>query len=102
MTSSEFDVLLKVVEFITLVGGGAVIFIRLGRTAQKFDQHSEAIMEMKTELKGFREVVTTLAVQDTRMNAMQEQLTILDKRYEELRHGEGMVFPVAKFFPTQG
>ncbi len=45
------------------------------------------VLELKTEVKQFVEVLTKLAVQS-------ERIDMVDRRLEELRHGEGFVYPL--------
>jgi cell division protein FtsL len=46
------------------------------------------VTELKAEVKQFSQILTELALQSQRID-------MLDRRYEELRHGEGFVFPLA-------
>ena len=45
------------------------------------------VHELKVDVKQFAGILTSLAIQNERIN-------LLDRRYEELRHGEGFVYPL--------
>ena len=71
----------------------------------RFTERSTAIAErlsgVQEELKKLNTVVTDMAVQNQRMTAIEERISnqakrldMLDQRFEELRHGEGFVFPL--------
>lgn len=89
----DINTILQIVQILSIVGGGGLVAFRLGRAtelqAATNKQHSEQIAELKMAMKDFARVVTELAVQGKRLD-------ILDQRYEELRHGEGYVFPLMK------
>jgi len=50
-------------------------------------QQATEIAALKDEIKELSKLVTEVAVQSKRLD-------ILEQRYEELRHGEGFVFPL--------
>ena len=54
------------------------------------------IAGVEAELKKLNQVVTDLAVQNQRIGTIEERQERLEKRYEELRHGEGFVLPIAE------
>jgi hypothetical protein len=45
-------------------------------------------------MEKFSAALTELAVQKSRLDSQGERLNLMDRRYEELRHGEGFVFPL--------
>ncbi|HZS57563.1 MAG TPA: hypothetical protein VFA65_24395 [Bryobacteraceae bacterium] len=53
-----------------------------------------AIGDLKSEMKTLTQVVTQQAVQNNRIDAMSERLLLIDKRVDELAHGEGFVLPL--------
>lgn len=69
--------------------------------AQKFvaDNQNTAIRELKAEVLKLGEILTKLAVQDTRINNIADRVALLDARYEEIRHGEGFVMPLVRPHP---
>ncbi len=44
---------------------------------------------MQTEIKKIAELMKAVAVQDVKIDNISERLNLLDKRYDELRHGAG-------------
>lgn len=100
MTDVNFDMLLKIGEFVGFIGGGALVIFKLGRTTERFelvaDNQQKELAEIKDDVKGLNKVVTTLAVQGNRLDGMEQRLSIMDKRYEDLRHGEGFTLPLSR------
>jgi len=92
------DTAIKLAQLTTLVVGGGTIIFRMSRMATTFEligkQQAKEISEVKSEVRELSKTVTELAVQKTRLDNQAERLNLLDKRYEELRHGEGFVFPL--------
>jgi hypothetical protein len=89
----DLNTALQIIQIVSVVGGGGLVAFRLGQATQLQAAtnrlHSEEIAELKAAMKDFAKVVTELAVQGNRLD-------MLDQRYEELRHGEGYVFPMIK------
>lgn len=54
------------------------------------------MVDVRDDLKKINDVLVELAVQKTRMDVLAERMQLLDTRYEELRHGEGFVFPLTR------
>ena len=59
------------------------------------------IGELKAEIKALANVVTTQAVQNSRIDSITDWVTRVDKRVDELAHGEGFVFPLAASYPPK-
>lgn len=102
MTSPDvsLDTILRVVEIASIICGGGLVAFKLGRSTEKIqasiDVQAQAasyqageIASLKAEMKKLSDILTQLALQGQRLD-------MLDKRYEELRHGEGYVFPLVK------
>ena len=88
----------------TLSGVGFAIF-KLGRNTQKVENGinqataaAEAqkleIIDLKIEVRELGKVLTLMAVTTTRLDAISESVTRLNKWVDELRHGEGFVYPL--------
>ena len=92
------DTTLRLAELVTLVGGGVVIVFRMGRMTERFEligqRQADEISELKRAVGRFGDVLTDLAVQKNRLDGQAERINLLDRRYEELRHGEGFVYPL--------
>lgn len=100
------DLAFKVLQIIALLGGGALLLFKLGRTTERVEQtlerqnvilqqNADEIVALKEETKKVNLVLTEIALQ-------KQQLEMLDRRYEELRHGEGFVFPIAQRLAERG
>ncbi len=102
MPQSEFtlllDIVLKIVTILSIVGGVGVIVWKTSSMTTRFEmigaEHGKAISEIKTEIKTMNALLTQVAVQKERLDNQATRLNLLDARYEELRHGEGYVFPL--------
>jgi hypothetical protein len=90
--SVSIDTAFKLIEIVSMLGGGGLVAFRLGKNSQvvreAMRQQAAEIAMLKDEIKELSKLVTEVAVQSKRLD-------ILEQRYEELRHGEGFVFPVA-------
>jgi hypothetical protein len=95
MLDPNVEMIYETVKVIGIVGGGAVIFTRLGRMAGKFEQigvqQAAEIADLAMEMKTMRSVVTDIAVQKAEMGSMQNQISLLMSWYDELRHGKGII-----------
>jgi hypothetical protein len=88
----SIDTAFKLIEIVSMLGGGGLVAFRLGKNSQvvreAMRQQAAEIAMLKDEIKELSKLVTEVAVQSKRLD-------ILEQRYEELRHGEGFVFPLA-------
>lgn len=88
----SLDTIFKLIEIVSILGGGGLVAFRLGRNSQvvreAMRQQATEIAALKDEIKELSKLVTEVAVQSKRLD-------MLEQRYEELRHGEGFVFPLA-------
>ncbi len=88
----SIDTAFKLIEIASILGGGGLVSFRLGRNSQvvreAMRQQAAEIAMLKDEIKELSKLVTEVAVQSSRLD-------MLEKRYDELRHGEGFVFPLA-------
>lgn len=86
------DIVLRGLQIVSLVGGGIYVVFKLGRVTERVENmlalQTRELSELKEETKKVSTVLTALALQEQRID-------LLDQRYEELRHGEGFVFPLA-------
>ena len=97
--------LLQIGEIVSIVGGGLIALITFGRftgrlettiaaSSARTDALQQEIGELKEETKKIAELVTGLAVTTTRLDAFSQRVLLLEKWYDELRRGEGYVFPL--------
>jgi hypothetical protein len=88
----SIDTAFKLIEIVSILGGGGLVAFRLGKNSQvvreSMRQQATEIAALKDEIRELSRLVTEVAVQSARID-------MLEKRYEELRHGEGFVFPLA-------
>jgi hypothetical protein len=79
------------VQTMAILGGGAIFMLKAGKSAGRVEtllaHHTESIAELAADLKEIRPLLSTIAVQ-------KNQIDNLTKWYDELRHGEGYVFPL--------
>jgi hypothetical protein len=95
---AALDLVLKIGNLVIMLGGGGMIVWRMSRMATRFeligDAQAREISEIKDEITAMRVLMTAVAVQKERLDSQAERLNLLDKRYDELRHGEGYIFPL--------
>ena len=86
------DNIFKILEIISILGGGSFVAWRLGRVGGRIEVANELqaarLEALENDVKALNKIITQVAVQHERIN-------FLEKRVEELRHGEGIVTPLA-------
>lgn len=92
---ATIDTILKLVEIAAILGGGGTVSFKIGRTLSRFETalSSQAVdvVDLKNDVKKIGELMTTVAVQNQRLDSINERQNLFDKRLDELRHGEGWV-----------
>lgn len=77
-----------------LVTAGSFLF-RRGGDLQKLemavDRALSEITGLKQEMSKMGEILTQVAVQNERMENMGKRMNIIDRRYDELRRGQGWI-----------
>lgn len=107
MEGLNINTVLYVAQILAIVGGGAVFLFRTGKSVAAMEQAVNAlrdvvinqgneIKELRSEMKQFGTVLTQMAVQKERLDMIASRLSLLDSRVEEMRHGEGFVFPLTR------
>lgn len=95
MTPQEFDILFKLIEIVSIIGGGITVLLKVGRMAGSFEtvakQQATEILAIQGELKGLTSLVTQVAVQKSEIANVREDLSRVIGWYDELRHGVGLV-----------
>lgn len=102
----SLDNALKLLEIGSILGAGAIVVFRLGRTSKSVEESAARFQEgmkmqavqinsLQDEVKALGKVVTEVAVQNQRIDTQDKRLDSHDRRIEELSHGEGFVFPLA-------
>lgn len=98
MDKNNLAALLQLIQITAMIGGGALILLRMGRMMGAFEtigtQQSREITMIKDEIKEIRTVVTHVAVQKVEINSLREEVGYLRKTLDELRHGEGFTLPI--------
>lgn len=101
-----------VAQILAFLGGGGAVAYRIGRSTMRVEasidlqraiamQNGQAITELKTEVTGLKSLLTEVALQKQELRNLASDIAELRRWYDELRHGEGMVFPL-KFPKEQG
>lgn len=76
----------NIIEIATILGGGLLVLLQLKNTVGNLKTD---VTDMKAELKKVGEVLIKLAVTDTRIANLEQDI-------RELKHGEGFVLPLMK------
>lgn len=85
--ATAFFVGIAIQTFLLLAGGYGMVI----KNNKDSGFLKEQIKGVQSEIKGLSEVVVKLAVQTTRLDALNERFNLLDKRLDDLRHGKGIV-----------
>lgn len=95
MEHLSLDNFLKVFEIASIIGGGALVAFKLGRTTARVEASLEKqnailvgqsgeISELKAETKKLGDVLTSIAVQGERINRIEDDI-------REIKHGRGFI-----------
>lgn len=79
----------NIIEVSAFLGGVAVAAISLKGTVSRL---KDDMTDMKAEIKKVGEVLIKMAVTDTRLNNLEQDI-------RELKHGEGFVLPLHRAHP---
>jgi hypothetical protein len=95
MADGSLDLILKVGEIVTITGSVGVGLFTIGRSTSRMETliktQAEDIVGVQAELKKLTDVITMQAVQTTRIDNLSSLLASVEKRVEDLRHGNGYV-----------
>jgi len=98
-----FEWSVKLGDVLTVLGalfvGAAILYNRGGseaRAGMSLSHLADQVTGMKDELKELAKVITTLAVQDTKITNLLQQFTMLQRNVEDLRRGAGFVSTPAR------
>lgn len=80
-----------IVVVASLAGTCLLYASKVGRFAESITNMQREIEELKEVAKALATVVTTQAVQSTRLDTAAERLNMMDKKIEDLRHGDGFI-----------
>jgi hypothetical protein len=88
---------LLIVASIIFSAGGFYAVSRRDEKQNKIDVDriskdlKDDINDIKSDLKALNKVVMDVALQNQRLDQQEERLNLLDKRFDELRRGEGLI-----------
>ena len=63
---------------------------------------ARSIENMQEEIKGLKDIVTKVAVQNQRLDTQDRRLDEHTRLIEDLRRGEGMILPLSDAFQGRG
>jgi len=100
MEPSYVAIAVGIAQIVSILGGGGLVAYRLGRTTQRMEssidlqkqlslQNGEEIRELKSEVKALNALMTEVALQKVAIER-------LEQWYDELRRGEGFVYPLTR------
>lgn len=91
------DTILHIAEIVSLIGGGGVTLFKLGGIAQNVETAIAAqvkeITELKVTVSAIGRLMTDVALQNQRLDTHDKRIDNLDRHFDELRHGEGLIAP---------
>ncbi len=75
----------------SLIGSILYYAFQSGKFTQSILTMKQDIIELNEFAKSMGKTLTQMAVQHSRLDAQAERLNVLDKRIEDLRHGDGFI-----------
>lgn len=92
------SIIIAVIQTSAFIGGGIAVAYRIGKSMQRLDQYAEshgaAITELKDDITAMKNLMTDMALQKLEMATQKQAIERLERWYDELRRGEGYVFPL--------
>ncbi len=87
--AAALDLILKVIEVLGIVVGGVTLFYKLGGAVARFEaigsQQANEIKELKASIEKVSELITSVAVQSTRLDNLDARMVAMNLRTDELR-----------------
>lgn len=92
MSEAEVTAIGIGIQTVLYLLGAFALFMR-NESKQKINAENlgHEVRDMKEELKGLAKVITEQAVQTTRIDNLQSQVTMLQQNVEDMRRGAGWV-----------
>ncbi len=95
MNASEFDIWLRIGQFVaSLLAIGAVLY-KMGAMSKSFemrgDQQAAQITKLETAILKLNDVVVTQAISTTRLDNQETQITQMQTEIGLLRRGRGFI-----------
>jgi K+/H+ antiporter YhaU regulatory subunit KhtT len=88
MSAENVGLLGIAVQTVLFIIGGYALVIRNDENRKSLEKQISNIQE---ELKALGKIMTQMAVQTTRIDAISQRVNLLDQRVDDLRHGKGIV-----------
>lgn len=76
---------------VTLAGSMFIYAFRAGGLKQSFDSMKKDLNELKDSQKEMTSLLMQVAVQESRLDSLNDRINILDRRLESLRKGDGFI-----------
>jgi hypothetical protein len=93
--SSTMDIILKVAQFVAIIGSLGVGLFTIGRSSSRVEaaitNQAQDLIDMKAELKKLADVITQQAVQSSRIDNINSQIIMIQRTIEDLRRGSGYI-----------
>ena len=85
----------NMIEVATILGGGVLVLIKLNNNVLTLNTNMGSLQNdvggMQEEIKKITNLMTSVAIQSTRLDGISERLNLIERRTEELRRGDGFV-----------
>jgi hypothetical protein len=106
----QWPAILQLTQTAAVVVGGGFGIYRIGRNTQKTEsaitranevasEQKKEMSDLKVEIRKLSEVLTAMAVTTTRVDNLSDGVTELRQLVNELRRGEGFIFPIGTHVP---
>ena len=97
----ELESVIRIIEAIAILLGGGFVLFKIGKAVSKFEvissQQSKEITELKDAMSRIGDIITQMAIQTQRQDAFAQRITQVEKRVDELAHGEGFIYPLGTY-----
>lgn len=84
----SIDIAFKAVEFLSVIGGGGLVLVKIGRMTERFEligkQQAKEIADLSRGMENVNRLLITIAEQKGRMDRMDDRAILQGSRLDEL------------------
>lgn len=88
MSLENLDIAFKTIEFLSVIGGGSLVLVKIGRMTERFEligkQQAKEIADLSRGMENVNRLLVTIAEQKGRMDRMDDRAIMQGGRLDEL------------------
>lgn len=96
----SLDAALKIIEILSIMGGGAIVVYKFGRMSEKVEaaitSQGNNIVALQLDVRELNKLMTSVSVQKERLDHQDGRLERAERLIEDMRRGEGYILPLGR------